>query len=81
MGNPSRPLYTWTDRSYRGDMGETYRFDLDNPSPLPEGEDEETLAAIDEGVRDADAERTVSIEAVRKLVPQRIKASASRRER
>jgi len=62
-------------------MAQAYRFDLDNPSPLPEGEDEETLAAIDEGIRDADVGRTVPIEEVRKLLPQWITASASSRKR
>ena len=33
-------------------------------------EDEATLAAIDAGIRDADAGRVVSLEEVRKLIPQ-----------
>ena len=33
-------------------------------------EDEATLAAIDAGIRDADAGRVVSSEEVRKLIPQ-----------
>lgn len=56
-------------------------LDLNDPSPIPEDEDEETLAAIDEGIRDADAGRTVPIEEVRKLLPQWVTASASRKER
>ena len=62
-------------------MAEAKRLDLNDPSPIPEEEDEETLAAIDEGIRDADAGRTVPIEEVRKLLPQWITASASRKER
>jgi predicted transcriptional regulator len=62
-------------------MAEGKKLDLNDPSPIPEEEDEETLAAIDEGTRDADAGRTVPIEEVRKLLPQWITASASRKER
>jgi hypothetical protein len=40
-------------------------------------EDEETLAAIDEGLRDAKAGRTVPIEKVRKLLPKWITGSRS----
>jgi predicted transcriptional regulator len=32
--------------------------------------DAETLAAIDRGIKDADAGRTVSLDEVRKLIPQ-----------
>jgi predicted transcriptional regulator len=62
-------------------MAEAKKLDLNEPSPIPEEEDEETLAAIDEGIRDADAGRTVPIEEVRKLLPQWITASVSRKER
>ena len=44
------------------------RIDFDNPAPLDEEEDEETLAAINEGIRDAEAGRTVPIEEVRRLL-------------
>jgi predicted transcriptional regulator len=48
---------------------------LDNPAPiLDDDEDEATLAAIEEGIRDAEAGRTVPIEEVRKLLPQWISA-------
>ncbi len=62
-------------------MAKAREFDLDNPAPVIDGEDEETLAAIDEGVRDADAGRTAPIEEVRKLLPQWITASSSRKGR
>ena len=39
------------------------------------------LAAIDEGIRDADAGRTVPIEQVRRLLPKWITASSSRRRK
>jgi len=62
-------------------MAEVKKLDFDDPAPLLDEEDEETLAAIDEGVRDAEAGRTVPTEEVRKLLPQWITASSSRKER
>jgi predicted transcriptional regulator len=54
---------------------------FEKPTPIIEEEDEATLAAIDEGIRDAKAGRTVALEKVRKLLPQWITASSSRKER
>lgn len=51
------------------------RFDLNNPPPILDEEDEETLAGIDEGIRDAEAGRTIPIEEVRDLLTQWIAAS------
>ncbi len=48
---------------------ETKRFGLDEPPPVLEETDRETLAAIEQGVRDADAGRLVSSQEVRKLLP------------
>jgi len=62
-------------------MAELTKFNLDTPTPALDDEDEETLAAIDEGIRDAEASRTVSIDEVRKLLPQWITASSSPKER
>jgi predicted transcriptional regulator len=62
-------------------MAEASRVDFDDPAPIDVEEDEETLAAIDEGVRDAEAGRTVSMEEVRRLLPKWITASSSRKER
>ena len=56
-------------------------IDFDDPTSIDEEEDEATLAAIDEGIRDAAAGRTVSIEEVRELLPAWITASSSRKER
>ena len=42
-----------------------------------EEEDNETLAAIDKGVRDADAGRVTPIEEVEKMLPQWISKSSS----
>jgi predicted transcriptional regulator len=66
---------------YREAMAKARRIDFDDPAPIDEEEDEETLAAIDEGIRDADAGRTVPIEQVRRLLPKWITASSSRKER
>jgi predicted transcriptional regulator len=46
-----------------------------------EEENEETLAAIDESIRDAEAGRAAPIEEVRKLLPGWITSSSSRKER
>jgi len=61
-------------------MAEAGRIDFDDPTSIDGEEDEETLAAIDEGIRDAEAGRTVPIEKVRKLLPKWITASSSRKE-
>jgi len=50
---------------------------FDDPVPVGEEEDEQTLAAIDEGIRDAEAGRTVPIDEVRRLLPTWITASSS----
>jgi hypothetical protein len=46
-------------------MAKAHKFDLDNPAPILNDEDEETLAAIDEGIRDAESGRVVPAEQVR----------------
>ena len=62
-------------------MAEVKNVGLDQPAPVFDEEDEDTLAAIDEGIRDAEARRTIPIEDVRKLLPQWITASSSPKER
>jgi predicted transcriptional regulator len=62
-------------------MAKVSRIDFDDPKPIDEEEDEATLAAIDEGIRDAEAGRIVPIEEVRGLLPRWITASSSRKER
>jgi predicted transcriptional regulator len=52
-----------------------------DPDPIDDEEDEETLAAIDEGIRDAEAGRTVPIDEVRRLLPEWITESSSRKGR
>ncbi len=62
-------------------MAKAKEFDLERPLPTIEDEDEETLAAIDEGIRDAEAGRTIPIEKVRKHLQKWITASSSRKGR
>jgi predicted transcriptional regulator len=54
---------------------------LEKPSVPPDEEDTETLDAIDEGLRDAQAGRTVPIDEARKLVPLWTTKSSSRKGR
>lgn len=61
--------------SYDKPMAKVKKFDLEAPAPIVDEEDEETLAAIDEGIRDADAGRVVSAEKVRELLPKWTTAS------
>ena len=46
-------------------MAKAKKFDLVDPAPILDDEDEETLAAIDEGIRDSEAGPVVSAEQVR----------------
>lgn len=66
---------------YSNAMAKSKKFDLENPAPVVDDEDEETLAAIDEGRRDAEAGRTVPTEEVRRLLPKWTTASSTRRKR
>lgn len=62
-------------------MAKTKESDFEKPAPVQDEEDRATLAAIDEGLRDAKAGRTVPVEQVRKLLPKWISASSSRKGR
>ena len=62
-------------------MAKAKKFEFENGVPVPDDEDRATLAAIDEGIRDAEAGRTVPAEEVRKLLPQWITVSSTRKER
>jgi hypothetical protein len=64
------PLHRPPTPAYDKPMAKAKKFELDNPAPIPDDEDDETLAAIDEGVRDAKAGRTVPAEEVRKWLPK-----------
>jgi predicted transcriptional regulator len=69
------------DSRYREAMAKANRIDFDDPAPIDEDEDEETLAAIDQGIRDAEAGRTVPIKEIRAVLRQWITASSSRKKR
>ena len=62
-------------------MAKTKEFDFEEAAPIIHDEDEATLAAIDDGIRDANAGRTVGLEQVRKLLSKWITASSSPKER
>lgn len=48
-------------------MGKIKEIDIHKPIPSVDDEDEQTLAAIDEGIGDVDAARSVPAKEVRKL--------------
>ena len=62
---------------YDKELGKIKKIDFDSPVPAQDDEDEETLAAIDEGIGDAEAGRTVPMEDVRRLLPEWITGSFS----
>jgi predicted transcriptional regulator len=62
-------------------MAKAKKLDLDTPAPILDDEDEETLAAIDEGVRDADAGRVVTAEKVSELLNKWITDSSTPKKR
>lgn len=72
-----RPLLT----AYDTLMAKAKKFELESPASILGEEDEETLAAIDEGIRDAKAGRTMPSEEVRKRLPTWITASSTRKGR
>ncbi|GAC1633507.1 MAG: hypothetical protein NVS9B14_08370 [Candidatus Acidiferrum sp.] len=55
--------------------------DFEKLEETPVEEDEATLAAIDQGLRDVKARRTVSLERVRELLPEWISDSSSPKKR
>jgi predicted transcriptional regulator len=62
-------------------MAKPTKLEIKNDTPGVRDEDNETLAAIDEGVRDARAGRTLSAEEVRTRLPKWITTSFTRKER
>jgi len=74
-----RPSFAWAGLPcYSNRMAKSKKFDLGNPVPVVDDEDEETLAAIGEGIRDAEAGRTVPAEEVRRLLPKWTSGSSTR---
>jgi predicted transcriptional regulator len=51
-------------------MAKPKKFGLENPAPVVDDKDEKTLAAIAEGMRDAEVGRTVPAEEVRQLLAE-----------
>jgi predicted transcriptional regulator len=62
-------------------MAKAHKFDLENPAPILDDEDEETLAAIDEGIQDADAGRVAPPEKAREVLTKWTTHSATRKKR
>ena len=65
--------------AYDKPMAKAKKFELESPGPMLDEEDEETLAAIDEGIRDAEAGRTVTAEEVRQRLHKWITDSSTRK--
>jgi hypothetical protein len=65
--------------AYDNHMAKARKFDLENPAPILDDEDEETLAAIDEGIRDAEAGLVLPAEKARELLPKWTTDSSTRR--
>jgi predicted transcriptional regulator len=61
-------------------MADANKIDFDNPAPILE-EDEETLAAIDRGIKAADEGRLVSSEEVRRRVQEWLTRSSTPKTR
>ncbi|HEY6764427.1 MAG TPA: hypothetical protein VI386_06620 [Candidatus Sulfotelmatobacter sp.] len=75
------PLRRPPTSAYDKPMAKAKKFELESPAPILNDEDEEALAAIDEGIQDARTGRTVPAEEVRKRLPKWITASSIRQER
>jgi predicted transcriptional regulator len=65
---------------YDGPVAKSKQFDLENPASVVDDDDEQTLAAIDEGMRDPEAGRAVPAEEVRRLLPKWTTASSTRKK-
>jgi predicted transcriptional regulator len=60
-------------------MAKAKKFEFENSAPVHDEEDEETLAAIDEGIRDAEAGRVVPAEKAREVLPKWTTVSSTRK--
>jgi hypothetical protein len=69
------------DPDYDEPVAKANKFDLEEPAPILDEEDEETLAAIDDGIRDAEAGRVVPAEKPREPLPKWTTDSSSRKRR
>ena len=62
-------------------MAKLKKLKIEDPVPAADEEDQETLAAIDEGIHDADSGRTVSSERARARLSTWISDSVTHKER
>ena len=65
------------DAGYRERMAKVKEFDFSSSCRATKDEDEKTLAAIDEGIRDGEAGRTTPTDEVYKLLPKWITNSST----
>lgn len=75
------PLRFLPRGAYDKPMAKAKKFEFESPAPVLDEEDKETLAAIDEGIQDAKAGRTVPAEEVRQLLPKWTTSSSTRKGR
>jgi len=66
---------------YDQPMAKAKKFDLEDPAPILDDEDDEILAAIDAGIRDADAGRVAPPEKAREVLAKWTTNSATRKKR
>jgi predicted transcriptional regulator len=62
-------------------MAKAKKFEFESSATVLGEEDEETLAAVDDGIRDAKAGRTIPAEEARKRLRKWITASSTRKGR
>lgn len=62
-------------------MAEAHKFEFEAPAASSEPEDAKTLAAIDEGLKDCDAGRTLPAKEARKRLGKWLTNSSTRKER
>jgi hypothetical protein len=62
---------------YDPTMGKLEQLGFDQPASIEDDEDKKTLAAIDEGIRDAEAGRTATPEQARRLLSKWITESST----
>jgi len=62
-------------------MSKAKESEFEKAIPVPDDEDEATLAAIDEGIRDGEAGRTVPASEVRQFLQKWITKSATPKDR
>jgi predicted transcriptional regulator len=62
-------------------MAKVKKLDFTDPAPILDEEDEETLAAIDRGMKDADEGRVVSAEEVRQRMQKWLTKSSTQKTR